>query len=177
MGPLARRRAGDASRDDRGATAVEFALLFPLFLAICFGTISGGILFSDKLAITQGAREGARYGATHPFTTGAESVFLEEVLKSARDAAYGQMGTGDVTYCASLRTSTGFRYRTMVGSTAPMAMVTGAPCPGTNTVANPLPADAHVAVTASKPASLNLLLYTFSPGIESFAVARYEGEL
>ncbi len=32
------------TRDDRGASAVEFALLFPVFLLICFGTISGGIL-------------------------------------------------------------------------------------------------------------------------------------
>ena len=159
---------------DRGATAVEFALLFPLFLVICFGTISGGILFSDKLALTQGAREAARYGATLPFTAGGEATFLGTVLDSAAAADYGQMGSGQVTYCAALRTSTATSHRTKTGTTS-SGVATGA-CPGTNTAANPLPGGPHVAVTVGKPASLNLLLYSFSPGIGSTAVARFEGK-
>lgn len=166
--------SADLRSNDRGATAVEFALLFPLFLVLCFGTISGGILFSDKLALTQGAREAARYGATLPYSPGGEATFLGTVLDSAAAADYGQMGSGQVTYCAALRTSTATSHRTRTGTTT-TSTVSGS-CPGTNTVANPLPGGPHVAVTVGKPASLNLLLYSFEPGIGSTAVARFEGK-
>lgn len=177
MSPLQRRRTDDAPGHDRGSTAVEFALLFPIFLVVCFGSISFGILFSDKLAITQGAREAARYGATLPYVAGSEATFLEQVLKSADDADYGQMGTGAVTYCAALRTGSQTFHRTQVGSAAASALVTGTPCPDTSTAANPLPTGPHVAVTIVKPASVNLLLYSFEPELFSVAVARFEGKL
>jgi Flp pilus assembly protein TadG len=51
---------------DEGASAVEFALLFPVFLLLVFGMISAGQGYSHKIAITQAAREGSRYGSTLP---------------------------------------------------------------------------------------------------------------
>jgi Flp pilus assembly protein TadG len=56
-------RSGDA---DRGAAAVEFAILLPVFLMLAFGTLTGGQAYAHKIGLTQAAREGARYGATLP---------------------------------------------------------------------------------------------------------------
>ena len=48
---------------DRGATAVEFALLFPLLMLIVFGIIDFGRVLNAQITLTQAAREGARLDA------------------------------------------------------------------------------------------------------------------
>ena len=45
---------------DRGAAAVEFALVVPLLLLLVFGIIDYGRFFFDSVSLRQGAREGAR---------------------------------------------------------------------------------------------------------------------
>lgn len=51
--------------NERGAIAVEFALLAPLMVIILFGIIEFGIAMTHALAYASGAREGARYAAVH----------------------------------------------------------------------------------------------------------------
>jgi uncharacterized membrane protein len=48
---------------DRGATAVEFALLLPLLLLVLFGMVDFGRMLNDQITLTQAAREGARLAA------------------------------------------------------------------------------------------------------------------
>lgn len=56
-----------ASRDDeRGAAAVEFALVVPILVALLFGIISYGYMLSFRQGISQGAAEGARAAAVAP---------------------------------------------------------------------------------------------------------------
>jgi Flp pilus assembly protein TadG len=55
-------------RGDEGAAAVEFALLFPIFMILAMGTIAVGTAFSRQLNVTQAAREASRYGATYDVT-------------------------------------------------------------------------------------------------------------
>ena len=52
---------------DRGATAVEFALVAPLLLLLVFGIIDYGLWFSDSLSTRQGVREAARQGVVANF--------------------------------------------------------------------------------------------------------------
>src|SRR5215469_15927355 len=52
-------RRGSAS-SERGAAAVEFALLLPLLLLLVFGIIDFGRAINAQITITQAAREGAR---------------------------------------------------------------------------------------------------------------------
>lgn len=58
-GGVARR----TRRGERGAAAVEFALVVPFLLLILFGVISYGYLLSFRQALSQGAAEGARAAA------------------------------------------------------------------------------------------------------------------
>lgn len=51
------------SRQERGAAAVEFALVAPILILLVFGIISYGYMLSFRQAMSQGAAEGARAGA------------------------------------------------------------------------------------------------------------------
>jgi Flp pilus assembly protein TadG len=48
---------------DRGAAAVEFALVLPLLLLIVFGIIDFGRAYNAQIELTQAAREGVRLAA------------------------------------------------------------------------------------------------------------------
>ena len=53
--------AGRSRKREKGAELVEFALVFPLFLALIFALIWCGRTFSIYGTITRAAREGARF--------------------------------------------------------------------------------------------------------------------
>jgi len=48
--------------DQKGATAVEFAIILPVLVMLLFGIIEFGIILYDKAMITNASREGARAG-------------------------------------------------------------------------------------------------------------------
>ena len=52
-------------RDERGAAAVEFAILLPLLTVMLFAIIAFGIALSQTHAYYSAAREAARYAAVH----------------------------------------------------------------------------------------------------------------
>src|SRR4051794_32956628 len=56
-----RRATGTRRRhEDRGASAVEFALVSPLLFTLLFATIDYGLYFADVLTVQQGAADAAR---------------------------------------------------------------------------------------------------------------------
>jgi Flp pilus assembly protein TadG len=48
------------SRLERGASAIEFAIVFPLFFGLIYIMVSYGLLFSLQHSITEAAKESAR---------------------------------------------------------------------------------------------------------------------
>jgi Flp pilus assembly protein TadG len=58
-----RSGARSGFHSERGAAAVEFALLLPLFLTLVLGAIDWGYYFFVDLIATNAAREGARAGS------------------------------------------------------------------------------------------------------------------
>jgi Flp pilus assembly protein TadG len=60
--------------EERGAAAVEFALVVPLLLLILFGIISYGYMLSFRQSVSQAAAEGARAAAVAPATADRQAV-------------------------------------------------------------------------------------------------------
>lgn len=50
-------------RSERGAAAVEFALVLPILVMLMFGIIQFGTAFNQKQGLHAAAREGARVGS------------------------------------------------------------------------------------------------------------------
>lgn len=72
-------------RDERGAVAVEFALLIPLIVIILFSIIEFGIGMTRALAYASGAREGARYAAVQcrpELTTCTDTAIQDRIVDS-----------------------------------------------------------------------------------------------
>jgi Flp pilus assembly protein TadG len=57
-----RERGRRYRHPDRGAAAVEFALVATLFLMLVFGIIGFGMVFAQELSLSNGARQAARAG-------------------------------------------------------------------------------------------------------------------
>jgi Flp pilus assembly protein TadG len=55
-----RQRQPRMGRRQRGATAVEFALVFPLFFLIFYAIVTFGLIFAVQQSLTLAATEGAR---------------------------------------------------------------------------------------------------------------------
>jgi Flp pilus assembly protein TadG len=64
---IIRKTAGMGGRrrheSERGAAAVEMALILPILVAVVFGIIEFGFAFNAQIALTQAVREGVRVGA------------------------------------------------------------------------------------------------------------------
>ncbi len=71
------------NRRDRGAAAVEMAIIMPLLLMLVFGIIEFGLLLNAQIKVTEAAREGAR-AATVDFTNSSAAQDRVEQF----DAAY-----------------------------------------------------------------------------------------
>jgi len=60
---FARSCAGNRGRTEKGAAALEFALIAPLLLMVLLGIVSYGYMLSFRQGMSQGAAEGARAAA------------------------------------------------------------------------------------------------------------------
>jgi hypothetical protein len=57
------RRLGGRRQRSRGQALVEFSLVFPIFMLLVFGLIDLGRLVYANNALSEAAREGARWGS------------------------------------------------------------------------------------------------------------------
>lgn len=64
---------GARRRTQRGAAAVEFALVSLIFFPMLFGLADYGLYFNDSLNARQGVREAARLGVVGTFTDGSSA--------------------------------------------------------------------------------------------------------
>ncbi|WP_188111381.1 TadE/TadG family type IV pilus assembly protein [Nocardioides antri] len=97
----------DADRDDRGAAAIEFALIVPILLLLVFAMISFGMMLSFRQTLSQAAAEGARAAAVErdPAARSTEALDAVNDAMAAVDKECGSGGlvcnVGAATTCGS----------------------------------------------------------------------------
>lgn len=79
---LARRKAARL-RGERGAVAVEAAIITPLLVLLVFGIVEYGLLFKDSLAVTTAIRSGARTASAEPRQTTFAQDAADQVAKAS----------------------------------------------------------------------------------------------
>ena len=77
---------------EKGATLVEFSLLFGLIVMIALGTFEYGMVFRDSLSVSVAAREGGRVAASAADYGAADCVILE-----ATSGALQSLESGSIT--------------------------------------------------------------------------------
>ena len=115
------------TRRDRGAAAVEFALVLPVLLLILFGIIDFGRMLNAQLTVNEAAREGARAMALQSESAGIDRVgtatehrggFSYVIVQSCPDPP----GPNDD---AIMQVSYDFSYITPLGAVASLIGATG----------------------------------------------------
>ncbi len=88
-------------RSERGAAALEFALIAPVVLMILFGVLTWGLWLNDAMNLRQGVREASRQGVVNNFgstldcgatydTTPSDDI--KKLICSAKEAGKGLTG-------------------------------------------------------------------------------------
>jgi Flp pilus assembly protein TadG len=176
-----RLRANCRQRDD-GASAVEFAILLPLFAMLTVGTISAGFAFHAWLNVTHGAQESSRFAATLSIDAGGGSTssWLTQVSQRALAASdvtvsstEAQPGT---TGCVAVVSPTNIppvsAHMTVsvdsAGSITRSSVLTG-PCPDLPTMTGD-----YVQTQISTPVSFNYVLGNAAIQVAGKSVSRFE---
>jgi Flp pilus assembly protein TadG len=165
------RRAADP---EMGASAVEFALLFPLFIMLCVGMISFGFAFEKWISVTQAARETSRFAATYPPTT-PMTTWLDTMGQSAAENAGIDLTTtpiSDYFICV--------RFVNQVGPSATPATVMktwGTLSSASTTCTGSTLPDNRVEVKVQRKASLSWIFGSDDVGVSGTNTSRFEPRL
>jgi len=96
-------------KSEKGASAVEFALILPILIILVFGIVKFGIAYNNYIALTHAAREGARLAAVNMdeiegiawfenrIKESAPSVSIESITLSGQDGNIGDSVVVTVT--------------------------------------------------------------------------------
>lgn len=88
--------------NDRGAAAVEFALVLPLLLLLLFGIIDFGRAYHSKVTLTHAAREGARALALAPDAAAGTDDLNDRLASGAlAPGAIGTVTVESLTACGT----------------------------------------------------------------------------
>jgi Flp pilus assembly protein TadG len=79
---LSIRRRSPSPDSEAGSVAVEFIILFPLFLLIVVGIVEFGHLWYVDHVITNASREGARAGVVYPNTAAQGIIAAKAAVNS-----------------------------------------------------------------------------------------------
>jgi Flp pilus assembly protein TadG len=154
---------------------VEFALTMPLLVMFLLGIITSGFTFNQKLAISDGVREGSRFGATLPVAaacssgTGTVACWLAQVADVTQSASEGNLSSSapGLEVCVAFfdgTTVTSLR-RTASGDTTgtTQCFSDGRPT-----------AEKRVQVTAKRQGQIEYMLGTATPTLTSQSVTKFE---
>ncbi|WP_344818852.1 TadE/TadG family type IV pilus assembly protein [Microbacterium soli] len=88
--------------NERGAAAVEFALVVPLLVLLLLGIIEFGWTFNQQVSLSNAARESARYYAVHlDDGSGASEADIRAAATTAGESAAPTIDWSDSTFSIS----------------------------------------------------------------------------
>ena len=141
---------GRARRPEKGAVAVEFALIMPVLVTMLFGMVWTGLAYADHIAVNNAIREGARYGAAADATNG--STWATSVRDRLIQVYANRESTlTNAQICVRLVKSDGTTQASWTGSSCGSAPSTWPPTMATGSCV--------VEVWASKPRTISLILF------------------
>lgn len=73
----------ESKKSERGAVAVEFALLLPVLLLLVIGIMEFGRAYNIQVSASEGAREGARYAAVNYANAGFSQASVQSHATAA----------------------------------------------------------------------------------------------
>jgi Flp pilus assembly protein TadG len=85
-------------RSQRGASAVEFAVIAPLFISLLFAIVEFGLIIYTKGMLTHASREGARYGVIYGNPRRTVSEINTVVQNYLNDVGLTSTAVVSVTY-------------------------------------------------------------------------------
>lgn len=106
---LARVFRNAARRDDRGAAAVEFALVAPIFLMFVLALIDFGRVYWIKSTLQYAVEQASRYAMVNPSTTNSALVSYAKSQTNGLDPS-------GVTFNATDSTVGGTAFKTITAS-------------------------------------------------------------
>jgi Flp pilus assembly protein TadG len=162
------------ARGEHGASLVEFALILPVFAMLMLGTITGGLAYNRKLAVTASARESVRFAATLAPPNPSDSDmqrWADEVHDVAVASADGELGTGDSGrfVCVALISSGSFFRVTYDGGS-----VSGVQRDTACFTEDPPLTRSRVQVVTRRTSTFEAMVFSRDLTLEYNAVARYE---
>jgi Flp pilus assembly protein TadG len=150
-------------RRERGAVAVEFALVLPLLVMLLMGIITGGLAYSNSIGLANAVREGARFGATADLTSG---TWRQDVVDRTRQTQLDDLGTPpETTVCVQVLGGGSVGWQCDSGTGNPPDQPTFTPPPAGTCM---------VVVVGSRPYRLNFVFGRFEGDLVRRSVARYE---
>jgi Flp pilus assembly protein TadG len=157
---------------------VEFALVFPVLMLLLLGMVTAGFAYNQKLAITNGVREGSRFGATLPVPSSCASgppinCWLRQVADVTQSSAEGELAssTTALNICVAYVNDTGLGVdtTTKLTRTGTGDSFSSGTCFGDN-----LNSYRRVQVTGSRQGRIEFLVGSMTPTLRSEAVTKFE---
>ena len=155
---------------------MEFTLILPILGALLFGMLSGGMAYQRKLSLTNGAREGSRFGATLPVQSFANlNDWLDRVSSVAVGAVDDTLPSdaGDRYVCVAFVHPDGVVNTDMSTKrveTAGTVTYSAGTCFGDGRPSS----ERRVQVVLRRTSDLSAIVYSRSLTIQGKSVARFE---
>jgi hypothetical protein len=179
-----RALTGRRGEGEAGVALAEFALIAPLLFMLLLGMVTAGLAYNKKLAITNGAREGSRYGATLPVTSstctsggGTLDCWLSQVADVAASASEGNLGSAVssreicVAYVYPAGVATNDHTRKLVRTSGGDAFTDGSSCFSDGRPTS----ERRVQVVTKREAEIDFLIGSAKPTLRSESVTKFEG--
>jgi Flp pilus assembly protein TadG len=113
----------------RGTAATEFAIALPVLLLLAIGCCDLVRAVAAYICVSNAARVGAEYGATHGYTSYTESSWQSQVTQQAANEMQGTMGLNSSQLTVGVSSATGSNNLPLVTVTTsyPFSMITSWP--------------------------------------------------